>query len=90
MRAIGMWIAVGLLLTIGSGRAFPQTGEVPEETSAVTASPGSGPSVHLSKEMNQKPEHASTRIVTENYIIGTEDVLEISVWRNQDLSKEVI
>ena len=64
--------------------------EVPEETSSVTASPGSGPSVHLSKEMNQKPVHAFTRIVTENYIIGPEDVLEISVWRNQDLSKEVI
>ena len=28
-------------------------------------------------------------IVTEDYIIGPEDVLEISVWRNQDLSREV-
>ncbi|MCA9471120.1 MAG: polysaccharide biosynthesis/export family protein [Nitrospirales bacterium] len=29
-------------------------------------------------------------IVTEDYIIGPEDVLEISVWRNQDLSREVV
>ena len=28
-------------------------------------------------------------IVTENYIIGPEDVLEITVWRNTDLSKVV-
>ena len=29
-------------------------------------------------------------IVTEDYIIGPEDILEISVWRNADLSREVI
>ena len=29
-------------------------------------------------------------IVTEDYIIGPEDILEISVWRNSDLSREVI
>ena len=28
-------------------------------------------------------------IVTEDYIIGPEDILEISVWKNQDLSREV-
>ncbi|WP_447968842.1 polysaccharide biosynthesis/export family protein [Nitrospira sp. M1] len=29
-------------------------------------------------------------IVTEEYIIGPEDVLEISVWKNTDLSREVV
>jgi len=29
-------------------------------------------------------------IVTDDYIIGPEDVLEISVWRNPDLSREVM
>ena len=29
-------------------------------------------------------------IVTDDYIIGPEDILEISVWRNPDLSREVI
>ena len=28
-------------------------------------------------------------IVTEDYIIGPEDMLEISVWRNADLSRQV-
>ena len=31
----------------------------------------------------------SSLIVTQDYIIGPEDVLEITVWRNQDLSKQV-
>jgi polysaccharide export outer membrane protein len=31
----------------------------------------------------------SSLIVTRDYIIGPEDVLEITVWRNQDLSKVV-
>ncbi len=31
----------------------------------------------------------SSLIVTKDYIIGPEDVLEISVWRNADLSKQV-
>lgn len=31
----------------------------------------------------------SSLIVTKDYIIGPEDVLEITVWRNQDLSKVV-
>ncbi len=31
----------------------------------------------------------SNMIVTENYIIGPQDVLEISVWRNPDLSRQV-
>jgi polysaccharide export outer membrane protein len=29
-------------------------------------------------------------IVTDDYIIGPEDILEISVWRNPDLSREVM
>ena len=45
-----------------------------------------------SKEAKRAESRAEKRalIVTDDYIIGPEDVLEISVWRNPDLSREVI
>ncbi len=39
-------------------------------------------------EMTQRSQQ-SNMIVTEDYIIGPQDVLEISVWRNPDLSRQV-
>ncbi|HBP87397.1 MAG TPA: polysaccharide biosynthesis/export family protein [Nitrospirales bacterium] len=41
--------------------------------------------------MSQEAQRAEKRalIVIDDYIIGPEDVLEISVWRNPDLSREV-
>lgn len=38
---------------------------------------------------NDSAQEKSSLIVTTEYIIGPEDVLEISVWRNADLSKTV-
>ena len=46
-----------------------------------------------SQESQVKPEvraEKSSLIVTNEYIIGPEDALEISVWRNADLSRQVI
>ena len=45
-----------------------------------------------SKEAKRAESRAEKRalIVTDDYIIGPEDVLEISVWRNPDLSREVM
>lgn len=42
-------------------------------------------------EMSQEAQRAEKRalIVIDDYIIGPEDILEISVWRNPDLSREV-
>ncbi|GJL58115.1 MAG: hypothetical protein NPIRA03_09720 [Nitrospirales bacterium] len=41
--------------------------------------------------MSQEAQRAEKRalIVIDDYIIGPEDILEISVWRNPDLSREV-
>ena len=41
------------------------------------------------EQPSQPPAGKTTLIVTEDYIIGPEDVLEITVWRNADLSKVV-
>ena len=54
---------------------------------AVTAWAQSKPSA--SNPLQESAHEKSSLIVTTDYIIGPEDVLEISVWRNADLSKQV-
>jgi polysaccharide export outer membrane protein len=52
----------------------------------------SGAAIPKNSEAKRAESRAEKRalIVTEDYIIGPEDVLEISVWRNPDLSREVM
>jgi polysaccharide export outer membrane protein len=52
------------------------------------ASPGQIPSSSEGQSANHVAEKSSL-IVTPDYIIGPEDVLEITVWKNADLSKSV-
>src|SRR5262245_26368860 len=54
-----------------------------EPTSA--QKPGVASGQHLPPEVMEK----SSLIVTSDYVIGPEDVLEITIWRNTDLSKVV-
>ena len=57
---------------------------------AVLAEPGMGlPNSPEAKRAENRAEKRAL-IVTDDYIIGPEDVLEISVWRNPDLSREVM
>jgi polysaccharide biosynthesis/export protein len=51
-------------------------------------SPG-GPSAGTGPATIAQATGKSPLIVTQDYIIGPEDVLEITVWKNQDLSKVV-
>lgn len=46
---------------------------------------GGGTEISPSKSVSEK----SSLIVTTDYILGPEDVLEITIWRNADLSKTV-
>ena len=73
-----IWMLIGSLL-LGLDISFA----VAESTSA--QAPGSVPGQLRSLEAAEK----SSLIVTSDYIIGPEDVLEITVWRNTDLSKLV-
>lgn len=50
--------------------------------------PAPEPSPSLTVEKSS-PVEKSSLIVTRDYIIGPEDVLEITVWRNQELSRQV-
>lgn len=55
----------------------------------VLSEPPVGPSAGTGPDALAKAVEKSPLIVTRDYIIGPEDVLEITVWRNQDLSKVV-
>ncbi len=73
-----VWMLIGsLLLGLGASSAMA------ESTSNQTL--GSVPGKLPSSEAVEK----SSLIVTSDYTIGPEDVLEITVWRNTDLSKVV-
>jgi polysaccharide export outer membrane protein len=56
-----------------------------EQGFANPESKGSGIPVSQQADKPEKP----SLIVTSDYLIGPEDVLEITVWRNADLSKQV-
>ena len=51
--------------------------------------PPVGPSAGTGPDTLAKAAEKSPLIVTQDYIIGPEDVLEITIWKNQDLSKVV-
>lgn len=71
-------IAAGL-----SGSAWAQNPQ------ALGKSGGGTPAGSADRSAPPKSVQKSSLIVTPDYIIGPEDVLEITVWRNQDLSKQV-
>ena len=76
------WITIGLLTAILiGGSQIPVQGLAQADSSRTAqASPQAQPSEKLEKAL---------LIVTPEYFIGPEDVLNITVWRNADLSREV-
>ena len=77
----------GLLLSVWTGLALAESA-----SDAATVVPVSLPAESGESATGTRGQHSvgkSSLIVTPEYIIGPEDVLEISVWRNADLSKEV-
>jgi polysaccharide biosynthesis/export protein len=92
MSRLFMWsVASGLCLSLGTEPALAQQA-APVAAKSPVPSVASGtsnavttPAPAASPQMAEK----SSLIVTKEYIIGPEDVLEITVWRNQDLSKVV-
>ena len=91
MKLLGWCLALVIALWLVSGLAFAEPGNAPTGK-RVALEP-------VASELNSMPSHEtmsqrsydkSSFIVTEEYFIGPEDVLEISVWRNEDLSKQVV
>ncbi len=74
MRTLTMSIIIGLLALLGRySECAAQSAGVQLRTESTIPQPG----------------EKSSLIVTADYIIGPEDVLEITIWRNADLSKLV-
>src|SRR2546430_11795206 len=81
--------AAGFSIGLWRGNAFsqPAGGEVDQPSPSLSSVQGH--SAPPPQGATTKVTEKSPLIVTQEYIIGPEDVLEITVWRNQDLSKVV-
>jgi len=82
-------IAVGLLMSVWIGNAIAESTDG-SAGKPVTSMPfTNGPISSPPHSGRQQSAEKSSLIVTTDYLIGPEDVLEITVWRNADLSKVV-
>ena len=92
MSRLFLWsVTIGLCTWLSVGGAFAQHATPAAGKSSVPTLPSSTPVAVPSSASTMPSQLAekSSLIVTKEYIIGPEDVLEITVWRNQDLSKVV-
>ena len=67
-----------------SGAVEPNAGKLPVDTSALPAATG-----QAEKATGQARVDKLSNAVSSDYVIGAEDVLDITVWRNPDLSRQV-
>src|SRR5437867_13104392 len=91
MKIIIMSFALVLFTTVFSGEGRAETGGATKKPNPPeTSTSGSASTAVQEREVSPLPStEKSSLIVTRDYIIGPEDVLDITVWRNQDLSKVV-
>jgi len=92
MKIIILIIILGLSTTVFSGECRAQAAGPTKKPVLPEAAVSEALTRVPVQEREASPQQAiekSSLIVTRDYIIGPEDVLEITVWRNQDLSKVV-
>lgn len=87
MKLATVCIAIIVFILVIDKSSFSQSITISSSKSTAVTSTGNG-STSFSGATIQSVEKSSL-IVTRDYIIGPEDVLEITVWRNADLSKVV-
>ena len=83
----GRWRTTTAMLSLGLALLFTVVGVAsafPEDTKPLGPSASKRPTADQSEKLEK-----DSLIVTSEYYIGPEDVLEIIVWRNTDLSKVV-
>ncbi len=81
--SVCVWLSVGVAFAQHAAPAAAKSS--PPATLSAVPSATTTPAHVTQQQTGEK----SSLIVTKEYIIGPEDVLEITVWRNQDLSKVV-
>lgn len=84
MKAMVTVMIVVVMVMSWQGMVWAQAKPTAVPAPAVAGNPSAGERSNVAKVVQK-----SSLIVTPDYIIGPEDVLEITVWRNQDLSKLV-
>lgn len=83
-------VALALTGCLWSGSVLAETAETKvADNGGVKSAPAKVAEGRIDKPMHARSGEKSSLIVTADYIIGPEDVLEITVWRNADLSKIV-
>jgi len=89
MKVTACGIAVGLFILLWNGNASAGATGGSASKPVPSTSSSSGPESLLPQAQVSQSGEKSSLIVTTDYIIGPEDVLEITVWKNADLSKLV-
>ena len=84
-------ILTAILLAVAPGSAFSESGSVKSDVGKMSTDvpllpPGAGQGDKMSGQV--LTDKLSNAVGTE-YVIGAEDVLDITVWRNVDLSRQV-
>lgn len=80
-------LAIGFVLAGGIASLFQPSSALAQATPSEVAGKDGAPAFTTAPA--HAGGHALSNIVTDAYTIGAEDVLEITVWRNTDLSKTV-
>ena len=80
-------LAIGFVLAGGIASLFQPSSALAQATPSEVA--GKDGAAAFTTAPAHAGGHALSNIVTDAYTIGAEDVLEITVWRNTDLSKTV-
>src|SRR5262249_22721096 len=90
-----VWLSIGSATGIGLCEPNP-VGPVSAGRSVTDTTVSSVPATHRENAVDNANKHAAasehmteklSNAVSSEYIIGAEDILEITVWRNADLSK---
>lgn len=89
--SLGITSGLVSILCISSGYSLAERSYSSTSLTTVLMSAAAGPTTPTtttSRHSSEGPEKSSLT-VTPDYIMGPEDVLEITVWKNADLSKQV-
>ena len=91
MKILVVWFAVILSIPVFVATSFSESSNANKKPiiTEAAANPAAAPAQIVERLSPEKVAEKSSLIVTRDYIIGPEDTLEITVWRNQDLSRLV-
>ncbi|HAP38183.1 MAG TPA: hypothetical protein DCQ94_00350, partial [Nitrospira sp.] len=82
-------ILLGSIVLSGNFIGVALAGQVDQESKPILIAAASSATASSTARHGGEGAEKSSLTVTPDYIMGPEDVLEITVWKNADLSKQV-